>query len=85
MAKFSEGDQVLVNGRLAVVKRQTSNGNHLGYFSPPTPKPGVAVGQWASKWLSLEWDTEITANPNPDTYIDYDAWVEAFHRVYSNS
>ena len=59
------------------------------------------VGQWASHWRrdlgSALMDTDtalrytlvgkirIEPNTDPDTHIQYEAWVQATHEVYSNS
>jgi len=49
------------------------------------PKPGVAVGQYTNKLARLSWDAKVEENPDTDTHIDYEAWADAFHEVYSRS
>lgn len=54
-------------------------------FFIANPKPGLAVGQWSSKFARLGWDARVEENTDPSTHIDYDAWVRRFNEVYSGS
>lgn len=59
------------------------------YHKFTTPRPielfGMpVVGQWRDTEFNHLRGT-ITENTDPSTYIDYDAWVAAFQKVYGES
>lgn len=62
---------------------------HTEYLKFPSPRPvelfgRPVVGQWSDKKFNHLRGT-IVDNTDPATFIDYDAWVAAFHQVYSES
>lgn len=59
------------------------------YYRFPTPRPvevlgRPVVGQWADKEINGYRGT-IEDNNDAATHIDYAAWVDAFHEIYSDS
>lgn len=59
-------------------------------FRFPSPRPiellgRPLVGQWADKELQQYRVADCTPNPDPATYMDYEAWSDAFHQIYSES
>ena len=89
--------QVLINGRPAAEVRVKvtwpPGGTEKRYFSPPTKRPvsifdRPRVGQWSDKFIKPTYRDEVVENTDPKTFItadDIQAWMDAFHEVYSAS
>lgn len=92
--KFLEArNQVIYNGKPAIAlgKPGTKTERSARIFCPPTPKPiGLGVGQYKDKVIGIarpsqDWLGIISINEDPSSYVDYSAWMDAFHKAYSGS